>query len=368
MTAAGVGMVVMVVVLLLSVVVGLRSSLELAVEPNDWILLSSGTASEAESYISREQFVILKTRSEIAKSSSGTALISPEMVTSFNAAVLRPATQFQPAFLRGVHPIAFQVHRNLKLVKGRWPTPGREEMAIGQKQSERFPEIQLGSSFKYGRRIWTIVGVFSDHGSAREGEFIADLDVLQQDARFESAYSSIYAALTPGLESSFRESLRKSGQLSLDLLSERDFYASQTALADQLRFLVVVIAIIVGIGATFGGMNTMYASVAHRSRELGVLRALGFQRSQILLSFLVESVTIASVGGVAGIVAAIAVSYAIGLGRRQLRIGTVLFSSQFSWLTIVEGLTTAILIGIAGGLLPAWRASRVGVVESLRGA
>jgi hypothetical protein len=131
MTAAGIGMVVMIVVLLLSVVVGLRSSLELAVEPNDWILLSSGTASETESYISREQFVILKTRSEIVTNDSGVALISPEMVTSFNAAMLRPATKFQPAFLRGVHPIAYQVHRNLKLVKGRWPAPGSDEMAIG---------------------------------------------------------------------------------------------------------------------------------------------------------------------------------------------------------------------------------------------
>ncbi|HUA32920.1 MAG TPA: ABC transporter permease [Candidatus Binataceae bacterium] len=368
MTAAGVAMVVMIVVLLLSLVGGLRASLELAVEPHNWMVLSRGTSSEVESYIPREQYDVLRTRKEIATDASGAALISPEMVASFNAAVRRPAQQFQPAYLRGVYPIAYLVHKNLKLTAGRWPAPGREEMAIGRKQAERFPELGIGSTFRYGRRNWTIVGVFSDHGSARESEFWTDLDVLEQDARFENAYSSIHVVLNPGMQDSFRDALSKNVQLTVDLMSERDFYASQAVLADHLRSLVMIVALIVGIGATFGGMNTMYAAVAHRSREVGVLRALGFKRSQVLTSFLVESVIIALAGGLAGIVAALAVSIATALGDRQLRVGAILFSSHFSWMIFVEGILTAIAIGIAGGILPAWRAGRIGVIDSLREA
>jgi putative ABC transport system permease protein len=368
MTAAGIGMVVMIVVLLLSLVGGLRSSLELAVEPHSWLVLSRGTGSEVESYISREQYELLKTRSEIAATNSGAPLISPEMVTSFNAAVMRSATHFQPAYLRGVYPIAYQVHDHLKLIQGRWPQPGREEMAIGVKQSQRFPELCVGCSFRYGRRNWTIVGIFSDHGSAREGEFWTDLDVLQQDARFESAYSSLHLVLKPGTQAGFSQALKQNSQLTVDLLSERSFYAMQATLADQLRSFVVMIALIVGTGATFGGMNTMYAAVAHRSREVGVLRALGFQRAQVLISFVIESVMIAIAGGLTGIVAAVVVSFVTALGDRQLRVGAVLFSSQLSWRIFVEGLFTAVLIGIAGGLLPAWRAGRVQVIESLREA
>ncbi len=368
MTAAGVGMVVMIIVLLLSLVGGLRHSLELAGDPDNWIVLSRGTTSEVESYISRDQYEILRTRAEIATDKSGQALISPEMVQSFNAAVDRPATQFQPAYLRGVYPIAYKVHPELRLEAGRWPTPGREEMAIGRKQAARFPELCLGCRFKYGRRNWTVVGVFSDHGSARESEFWADIDVLQQDARFENSFSSLHVMLKPGTSDSFRNALTGDSRLMVEVVSEREFYREQARVADNLRALVMIVGLIIGIGATFGGMNTMYAAVAHRSREVGVLRALGFGRGDVLLSFVIESVMIAIAGGVMGMIAALIVSFATELGERQLRVGAVLFSSRLSPALFVEGLIAAILIGIAGGLLPAWRAGRVQVVESLREA
>ena len=147
-TALGIALVVMVVVILLSFVSGLRQSLELAGEPGHWIVLSRGTWSEGESYIPRQQADILRTRPEIATDSSGAALFSPEMVVPFNAAVNRPAIQFRPASLRGVSPVAYRMRRGLKLVAGRWPAPGRDEMAIGQKQAARFPELGVGTSLQ----------------------------------------------------------------------------------------------------------------------------------------------------------------------------------------------------------------------------
>jgi putative ABC transport system permease protein len=368
MTALGIALVVMVVVILLSFVGGLRQSLELAGEPGHWIILSRGTVSEGESYIPREQSDVLRTRPEIATDASGAPLFSPEMVVPFNAAVNRPAVQFRPASLRGVSPVAYRMRRGLKLVAGRWPAPGRDEMAIGQKQAARFPELGVGTTFKYGRRTWTIVGIFADRGSALESEFWTDIDVLQQDARFENGYSSFHVVLKPGTEDTFRNALIEDARLTVDVISERDFVAEQAKVADRLRALVLIVGLIVGTGAAFGGMNTMYAAVARRTREVGVLRTLGFSRGSVLTSFLVESVILAIVGGIVGDLLAIVLGMAAGLNQRLMSVGTVVFSSAFSMSALIGGIVAALLIGVAGGLMPAWRASRLPIVESLREA
>jgi len=368
MTMLGIALVVMVVVILLSFVSGLRQSLELAGEPGHWIILSRGTVSEGESYIPREQADILRSRPEIAIDSSGAPLFSPEMVVPFNAAVNRPAIQFKPASLRGVSPVAYRMRRGLRLVAGRWPAAGRDEMVIGQKQAARFPELGVGTSFKYGRRTWTIVGVFADRGSALESEFWTDIDVLQQDARFENGYSSFHVVLKPGIEETFRNALTEDARLTVDATSEREFFAEQAKVADRLRELVLIVGLIVGTGAAFGGMNTMYAAVARRTREVGVLRTLGFSRGSVLTSFMVESVILAVAGGVVGDLLAVFLGFAAGLNSRLMSVGAVIFSSAFTASALTGGIVAALLIGVAGGLLPAWRASRLPIIESLREA
>src|ERR1039458_4818481 len=367
-TALGIALVVMVVVVLLGFVSGLRQSLELAGEPGHWIVLSRGTWSEGESYIPRQQADILRTRPEIATDSSGAALFSPEMVVPFNAAVNRPAIQFRPASLRGVSPVVYRMRRGLKLVAGRWPAPGRDEMAIGQKQAARFPELGVGTTFRYGRRRWTIVGIFVDRSRARGSRIWLDIDVLQQDARFENGYSSFHVVLKPGSEDSFRNALSGDARLTVDALSERDFFAEQAKVADRLRELVLIVGLIVGTGAAFGGMNTMYAAVARRTREVGVLRTLGFSRSSVLTSFLVESVILALAGGVVGDLLAIFLGLAAGLNHQLMSVGAVVFSSAFTLSALLGGIVAALLIGIAGGLLPAWRAANLPIIESLREA
>jgi ABC-type lipoprotein release transport system permease subunit len=366
MTALGVALVAMILSLLLGCVGGLRASLLIAAEPGNWILLSRATNSEAESYISVEQLNILRTRAEIAVDQADSALISPEVVIPFNAALKRPATEFRPAYLRGVRPIAYRLHSRATLLQGRWPTPGREEIVIGCKQAARFPELGVGSRFRYGRRTWSIVGIFSDHGSTTESEFWADLDVLQQDARFENAFSSLRVKLRPGTEDSFKRALSGNARLTLDALSEQDYYSAQAKVADRLRNLILVVAALVGIGAAFGGMNTMYAAVARRKREVGVLRALGFQRGAIQTSFMFESVILGLAGGLLGDLLAIGLGVVTHLGTRLMSAGVFVFSSRVTLASQVAGIAAAGLIGIAGGTLPALSASRLGVVESLR--
>ena len=368
LTVFGIALVAMVVVVLLSLTDGIRRSLELAADPRVWILVSRGIGSEPESYISHQQFDTLKNRPEIARNSKSDALISPELVTPFNAAIKRPANQFSPATLRGVSNIARQVHPNVRVIEGRWPASGREEMVIGRKLLARFPELRPGATFRYGQRNWTIVGVIADKGSVRESEFWTDIDVLEQDAHFENGFSSFHVVLRPQMLESFRHALTADARVSVDAINERDFYAQQALVADQLRMLVLVISAIIGLGAAFGGMNTMYAAVARRTHEVGVLRALGFQRRRVLVSFLMESEMLALAGGVLGVVAALLLISAAGLQRHMLSVGAITFSSRFSLSACAYGIVATFLVGAVGGLLPALRAARMPVAESLRQA
>ena len=368
MTLFGIALVAIVVIVLLSLVRGVSESLELAADPRVWILVSRGIGSEPESYIPHEQLDILETRPEIARDGALEALISPEVVTPFNAAIKRPATQFYPATLRGVRSIARQVHPNVRVIEGRWPATGREEMVIGRKLLARFPELKPGASFRYGRRQWTIVGVLADRGSVRESEFWTDVDVLEQDAHFENGFSSFHLVLKAEMAESFIHALTADGRLSVDAINERVFYAEQAMVADQLRMLVLVISGIIGLGAAFGGMNTMYAAVARRTHEVGILRSLGFRRSSVLLSFLVESEMLALAGGAVGVVLALLLVSAAGLTRHFYSVGAITFSSRFSLSACAYGILATFLVGMIGGLLPALRAARLPVVESLRQA
>jgi putative ABC transport system permease protein len=368
LAALGIGLVAMVVVVLLSLVGGIRRSLELAADPRVWILLSRGINSEPESYIPRQEFDILRTRPEIAVNAQGEALISPELVTPFNAAIKRPANQFYRAELRGVAAVARQVHRNVRLVEGHWPTPGREEMVIGRKLLSRFPELRPGTTFRYGHRNWKIVGVMADRGSVRESEFWTDIDVLEQDAHFENGFSSFHVVLKPQMAESFKRALTADGRITVDAINEGDFYAQQATVAERLRMLVLIVAAIIGVGAAFGGMNVMYAAVARRAREIGVLRSLGFQRRTIVMSFLLESEMLSIAGGVGGVIAGLLLIFATDLNQRMLSVGAITFSLQWSLPACAYGMKAALMIGAAGGLLPALRAARMSVTESLREA
>ena len=192
--------------------------------------------------------------------------------------------------------------------------------------------------------------------------------MLQQDARFENGYSSFHIVLKPGTEETFRNALTEDARLTVDAISEKDFFAEQAKVADRLRALVLIVGLIVGTGAAFGGMNTMYAAVARRTREVGVLRTLGFSRGSVLTSFLVESVILALAGGVVGDLLAIFLGVAAGLDQRLMSVGNVVFSSAFSVNALAAGIAVALLIGIAGGLMPAWRAAHLPILESLREA
>jgi putative ABC transport system permease protein len=368
MTVAGVALVVMILFILLGFIEGLRATMANAAEHGNWIVLSRSVTTESSSYVSREQYEIIRAHREIAADAKGAPLVSPEIVAAFNPTPDGPLAQSSFTYLRGVYPIAFEVHRGVKIMSGRMPRVGAPEMLVGVRLAARFPQLAPGRHLRFAGRDWTVVGTFSDDGSTREGEVWTDLDLVAQNLRMQGAFSALHLVMKPGMGASFQAALTRDARLRLDAETERAFYDSQSRLADRLRELGIAIAMVLAIGAIFGGMNTMYTAVARRAREIGVLRALGFRRRDILASFMIESMLLGLAGGVAGELLGVAVAYATGLESRIMGVATFIFSFRLAPSAFVSGLVAAAMIGALGGLLPAWRASRIGVNDSLRTA
>jgi len=290
MTAVVVALVVMILFILSGFVAGLRATVLRTAVSDNWIVLSRGTTSEGGSYISRDQYEIIKSRGQIATAHDGQALVSPEVVTGFNPAANQPNARGFGTMLRGVYPIAFQVHSKMRIESGRWIQHGAAEMDVGRKLAARFPFLTVGSDFKFGRRTFKIVGIYSDDDSARESEVLTDLDVLTQDIHMSSGFAVLHAMLRPGMEDDFVKSLSTDARVKVDAKPEGEFYAEQTGFVEQLRALGLAVALVLAIGSIFGAMNTMYSAVARRTGEIGVLRVLGFSRFNVLTSFVMESV------------------------------------------------------------------------------
>jgi putative ABC transport system permease protein len=365
MTTLGVAMVAMIFVILFGFVGGLKSTLLSAGNNHNWIVLERGALSENSSGIAREQSEVVRVLPQIATTTDGQPLISPEVIVGVNVSRDNRVKQF--ALLRGVTPLAYQVHHGMRLDSGRWPQRGNEEWVIGQKLAARYPYLAPGTSFHYDRHNWKIVGVFSDNGSARESEILTDNDDLRVDKQWKGE-SALHIVLKPGAEATFNTALQTDGRLKLDATSEPAYYASQTNIAKELQSLGLIVAIVLAIAAIFGGMNTMYTAVARRQREIGVMRVLGFSRANIMFSFVVESAILGLAAGVVGVLLASIVAWMTGLDSRLMTVGTIFFSYRPTTSAILAGLIAAATIGVVGGMLPAWRAARIGVIEAIREA
>jgi ABC-type lipoprotein release transport system permease subunit len=306
-------------------------------------------------------------RPEIATDQHHQPLLSRESIAGVNVSRTRGAKEF--ALLRGVQPIAYEVHPNLHLVEGHWPVRGNGEWVVGRRLFSRFPYLQPGTTFHYEHRDWKIVGVFADNDSARESELWTDLDDLINNFHWDAGgASALHVVLNPGSAAEFAQAIKSDGRLTLQDETETEYYAAQAAVVGQLRLLGLMVALALALGAMFGGMNTMYTAVTRRGREIGVLRVLGFSRGNILTSFVIESVILGLAGGVAGVVLATAVAWATGLTSRTMSVGAMFFSYRPTAGALAAGVVVSAIIGVAGGLMPALRASRVGIISALREA
>jgi putative ABC transport system permease protein len=366
MTALGIALTVAVLLAVLALLHGLQTSLKATGDPLQVLVLRKGANSELVSNFTRTGFQILKTKPGIAHDESGEPLASLEMVTVINL-VSVDAPDGMNVTVRGLDPSGIKMRRNLKLVAGRWFSTGRREVVVGQSLTKRFPDAQLGKKLQFGTGEWEIVGVMSSGQSATNSEIFADLNQLSSDQhRSEVLSSALVRATDPVTADALVKNISNDQQLNMDAELETAYYESQASSGDLLRYLGWFVAIVMAVGSSFAAMNTMYAAVARRAREIGTLRVLGFSRSSILLSFFSESVLLAILGGVIGCLLVLPLNgLTTGVGNFQTFAETD-FNLTVTPGIMVGGIVFAIVMGACGGLFPSWSAARKEILTALR--
>ncbi len=365
----GIGLVVAVFVVLLAMVSGFRLALSATGSTQNAVVVQRGSNSELTSFFDREDANLIATDARVARGADGQPLASPEIVIVAN---LPRRADGQPTnvTLRGVTAKAFEVRNGVRIVEGRAFAPGLNEVIVGAKIRARIRGLDLGSRVSVQRRNWEIVGVFTAEGGAFESEIWGDYDVMGPAFLRSGGQNSLTVRLAdPATLADFDREVQANRQMQVQMVQERRYYEDQAGpVATALLALACLVAVSMGIGAVFGAINTMYAVVAARTREIGTLRGLGFSRRSILLGFIVESVFLALVGGIAGCVLAFPMNgFATGTGNTA-GFSEIAFAFRITPAGLAAGLGFALLMGLAGGLFPALRAARLPISAALREA
>jgi putative ABC transport system permease protein len=365
MTAMGIAMVVAVFVMTMAIAQGFRGALVSSGSNENAILLRKGATSETVSGVLRSQLPLIEAMPQVARA-NGHVMASPELVVII---ALPRQSDDQPANVpvRGVGPLAYEVRNTLTFVEGRRFTPGTREINVGKQATVRFKGLTLGSEVKFGGASWKVVGVFTADDASFESEVWGDVD-LMMPAFQRNGYQSVTLKLTdPSAFESLAAAVAADPRLDLKAYPERDYYEGQSETTGTLiRVFATFVTAILSIGAVFGAMNTMYAAVAYRTREIGTLRALGFSRSRIVSAFLAESVALAVVGGVIGCALALPV-HGLSTGAMNMTsFSELAFKFRITPGLLVNGLIFSAVMGAVGGLLPAIRAARIPVARALR--
>ncbi len=364
----GIAGVVLVFVAVLSIAEGVNATMKASGDPNLVLILRAGSDTEMTSGLPGDSVRIIQDAPGIARDASGAPLTSPELFVVVDHPLKRSGTPANVP-LRGVSPEAFQVHSKLKIVDGRNLQFGKNEIIAGRAAAQQFVNLTVGTTLKWGESTWTLVGIFDDGGSVSESELWCDVKVLQPAYRRGNSYQSVYARLTsPDSYQQLKDSLTSNPQLTVTPMKAGDYYGSQTEVLQRIiRTIGGIIAILMGIGAVFGAVITMYTAVASRTREIATLRALGFGSVPVVFSVLAEAILLGIVGGVIGG----AVAWLAFDGYQTATMNFQSFSQiAFSFAVTPQLLFTALVIslvmGTLGGLLPAIRAATLPVVTALR--
>ena len=366
-TVVGVAGVVTVFVAVLSIGEGFRATLEETGSPSTALVMRGGSDAEMMSLVSQGDSRIIQDAPGIARGANG-PVASPEMLVLVDVPKISTGTDANVP-LRGVTPVAFEVRTKLKIIAGRNFVPGRNEIIAGAGAAREFAGLQVGSVKRWGKTDWTVVGIFTDGGSVGESEIWADLNVLQGAYNRGTIVSSVYARLaSPAQFDGFKSALTTDPRLNVKVLRETEYFAEQsrllTSIVTRLGFLI---AAMMGVGAVFGAINTMYSAVAVRTREIATLRALGFRGGPVVLSVIAESILLAVVGGVIGG----SIAYFVFNDFHTSTINwqsfsQVAFAFRVTPVLLIQGFVYSVLIGLVGGLFPAVRAARTSVAAALR--
>jgi putative ABC transport system permease protein len=363
----GIAGVVIVFVSVLSIAEGFRAAMAKAGDPLRILVMRTGSDTEMTSGFSGEDARLIMDTPGIQRGPNG-PLASAELFVIVNHPLAATGTDANVP-LRGVSPVVLQVRPEVRIVEGRMFEPGRNEIVVGRAASRQFANLSVGSSVRWGENTWQVVGIFDAGGSVAESELWCDARVLQPAYRRGNSYQSVYARLES--EDAFqrvKDAMTADPRLNVTVVREPDYYAAQSqVLQTVIRTVGFIIAGLMGVGAIFGAVNTMYNAVASRTREIATLRALGFQSLPVVVSVLVEAVLLSLVGGaIGGLLAYLAFDGYQTATMNWQSFSQVAFAFAVTPALLVQALLYATLMGLFGGLLPAWKAARMPVVTALR--
>ncbi len=366
MTALGIALTVAVLLAVLALVSGLRSAFESTGNPLNIIVVRKSATSELVSGMTRQQYQDLKFKPGIAKSASGEPMTSLEMVTVINL----PSAENEGGFnvnLRGVEPNGIALRDNLKIAQGRWFQAGHREVVVGKAIAERHPTAQLGRQLRFGKGQWTVVGVMDGGKSAVNSEIYGDLNQISSDfSRSEGLSSALIRAEDLSAVTALVNSIKDDVRLNEDAIPEKEYYDRQTSAGAPLQAMGIFVSLIMAVGSCFAAMNTMYAAVARRGKEIGTLRVLGFSRGSILLSFFLESLLLSIIGAAIGILLVLPLNNVTTGITSFFTFSEIAFNFRVSPAVMLTGLVFALFMGALGGFFPARSAARKEILTALR--
>jgi len=363
----GIAGVVVVLVSVLSIASGFTAAMAEAGSPSRAMVMRSGADSEMTSGVNGTESDLIRQAPGIRRDGQ-TALASSELYVIIDLPKISTGTAANVP-MRGIGPQTLAVRDNASILEGRMLEFGTNEVVVGRGASAQFQGLTLGSEIRSGQNTWNVVGIFEADGGVNETEIWCDVRVLQGAYRRGNTYQLVVAKLdATDTFDTFRDWLTANPQLNVQVRRENEYYAQQSrALSSLIRTVGFGIAALMGIGAVFGAILTMYTAVSTRSREIATLRALGFNASSVVVSVMAESLALAAIGGViGGVIAFLAFN---GYQTSTMNFQTfsqVAFAFRVTPALLILGLTYALLMGLVGGLFPALRAARLPIPAALR--
>ncbi|MEZ5460799.1 ABC transporter permease [Dokdonella sp.] len=361
----GIAGVVGVLVALLAMGDGLQKTLKSTGDSETAIVLRGGATAELSSGVSRDDSTLIAQAPGILRDAEGKPITSSELVVVANLPKKSTGTDANVE-IRGVGPQAWALRPNVKIIEGRKFTPGLREMIVGKGARQQFAGLDPGSTINLNNQQWTIVGEF-ESGDAHESELQGDVDTVSAAYRRQGFQSVTVRLTSPEALDAFKAALSSDPRLKVEAKTTLEYYTAQSErLSKVIRIVGITIATIMAIGAVFGALNSMYAAVATRAREIATLRAIGFRSPPVVVSVMLETMLLALIGGLLGALVAWLLFNNYSVSTLGSNFSQVVFQFSVSPALLWSGIKWALAIGFVGGLLPAVRAARLPVTTALR--
>ncbi|HEX6824141.1 MAG TPA: ABC transporter permease [Candidatus Sulfotelmatobacter sp.] len=375
MTALGIALTVTTAIFLMALVAGLDRAFVSSGSNLNVLVLRKGSEAELSGGFDATLFPTLKTLPGIAKDSHGEPMASGEWVVVI-VLPRKDGTGEVNVTVRGMMPDGLEMRQlpgakgkpSVALAEGRWFQPGQREVVVSKSVRDRFAQANIGDSMQFGKGSWKVVGVFDAGGSAYESEVWGDVNQMASDFDRQGGFASAYLRATdPVSAEALKNRVSDDQRLKLEGMLENEYYAKQTRSGTPIKVIGWVVGVIMAIGSIFAAMNTMYAAVAYRGREIATLRVIGFSRPAILTSFVLESLLLALLGALVGILLMLPFNGMQTGTSNAVTFSEVVFALRITPVVASRAIIFALIMGFVGGLAPAWHAARQNILAALRG-